>query len=110
MLSLDGSWPTDVQAGTRAELGSLAALTVGVGAPDDLAPLLDLTTDDRAALGVWTEQFGRTPYAAVTAAMLLRSAPDDTWDALVAESSTYSLLQAGPEFQAWLVGGPPRIA
>jgi enoyl-CoA hydratase/carnithine racemase len=109
MLCLDGAWPADVQAGTRAQLRSLAALTVGVGAPDDLAPLCDLTTDDRAALGAWTEQFGRTPFAAVTAAILLRSAPDDTWESLVAESSAYSLLQSGPEFQEWLAGGPPRV-
>src|SRR5689334_17572495 len=34
----------------------------------------------------------------------------DVERALVVESATYSLLQAGPEHQAWLAARPPRRA
>ncbi len=45
------------------------------------------------------------PIASVTLAMLLRGAESRSLGAgLVAESSAYSLLQAGPEFERWLAG------
>lgn len=45
------------------------------------------------------------PLAATALAVLLRSTSGiAVEDALVAESATYSLLQAGPEHQAWLAG------
>ncbi len=39
--------------------------------------------------------------AATAAALLLRSPPRDWWDGLVRESTTYSMLQGGTEFQRW---------
>ena len=45
------------------------------------------------------------PVAAVALALLLRATADlDVASALVAESATYSTLQAGPEHRAWLEG------
>jgi enoyl-CoA hydratase/carnithine racemase len=110
LLCLDGPWPSEVDGPTRLRLAELSALTVAVGAPTELAVACDLVTHDRDTLAHWIECFGRAPFAAVTAAILLRSAPADTWSALVAESSAYSLLQSGPEFRAWLADAPPRIA
>ena len=49
------------------------------------------------------------PVAAVSLALLLRATADlDVAGALVAESATYSTLQAGPEHQAWLRERPRR--
>jgi enoyl-CoA hydratase/carnithine racemase len=49
------------------------------------------------------------PIAAAALALLLRGAPGrGVADGLVAESTTYSMLQAGPEFAAWRAANPPR--
>jgi hypothetical protein len=49
------------------------------------------------------------PEASLALALLQRgSARRTTAEGLVAESATYSLLQAGPEFAAWLAGRPPH--
>ena len=49
------------------------------------------------------------PLAAVSLALLLRSQSGRTIeDGLVAESTTYSLLQSGPEFARWLTSRPTR--
>ena len=48
------------------------------------------------------------PIAATTLALLLRGQARRTIDdGLVAESSAYSVLQSGPEFEAWRAGRPP---
>ena len=48
------------------------------------------------------------PLASTALAMVLRGAAARTTDAgLVAESTTYSMLQAGPEFAAWRAGRRP---
>jgi enoyl-CoA hydratase/carnithine racemase len=56
-----------------------------------------------AALAAIEEMAHRFPLACVALVQLLRlSARMDVRDAVVAESFTYSSLQAGPEFAAWL--------
>ena len=51
------------------------------------------------------------PLAASSLALLLRSqAARSIEDGLVAESTTYSLLQSGPEFQRWRASRLPRPA
>ncbi len=56
-----------------------------------------------------TETVGRGPVASAALAVLLRDAPSRSVAAgLVAESATYSALQAGPEFAAWRSARPPR--
>jgi enoyl-CoA hydratase/carnithine racemase len=93
------------QAEIRRFLARVAALTVGVGpaeAVPDLAGAFDLWTTDPAEADRWEKGFGRAPRAAMAAALLMRTAGDTTWAGLVAESTTYSMLQAGPEFRQWL--------
>jgi len=110
LVCFDGAWPSDVGSDTRSALRHLPALSVAVRCPDPaLAIAFDLATADADALQELRDGFERAPYAAVTAALLLRSSPDDTWAGLVAESSAYSLLQSGPEFRRWLASGcrPP---
>jgi enoyl-CoA hydratase/carnithine racemase len=51
----------------------------------------------------------RNPIAATTLALLLRGADERSAGAgLVAESATYSMLQAGPEFLAWRAATPVK--
>ena len=84
-----------------AFLHGAVALTVGVGAPAAVRDAFDLGTDDASASDAWLSRFEQSPRAAVAAALLTRHTTDDVWAGLVAESTTYSLLQAGPEFAAW---------
>jgi Enoyl-CoA hydratase/isomerase len=66
------------------------------------ADALDLVTDDPAVIAAIERTVRAAPRAAIAAALLLRGRDDRTVDdALVAESTTYSMLQAGPEFAAW---------
>jgi enoyl-CoA hydratase/carnithine racemase len=81
-------------------LGEVAAITIAVGdVPRDLP--FDLRTDDPEDAARWEACIRRAPRALVAAALLLRTPPPSTWAGLVAESATYSMLQAGPEFRAW---------
>jgi enoyl-CoA hydratase/carnithine racemase len=105
----------DDQAEIRRFLAHVTALTVGVGpAAAALAGAFDLWTGDPAEADRWAKGFDRAPRAAMAAALLVRSgeyANDaDTWSGLVAESATYSLLQAGPDFRQWSEHHPPRGA
>ena len=93
------------------------AVVVGVGLPVDAAvqqhhgaARCDVLVHDDHGLGALLQGIGRAPRAARALALLLRGAPRrSVADGLVAESSTYSLLQAGPEHHAWLAGrGPAR--
>jgi len=101
-LHFEGAWPERPAAAAQAALRSLPALTIGVGpVPRALTGSLDLvveTSDDAARVGA---AFTRAPVAAVSAALLLRDPPATVDAGLVAESTTYSMLQAGPEFGAW---------
>jgi Enoyl-CoA hydratase/isomerase len=90
-------------------LGSLPCVLVAEpGAPDALGPFVDVrpSADEVGAVVALAH---RMPLAATTFALLLRHAEERGVAAgLVAESSAYSVLQAGPEFAAWRAGRPPR--
>ena len=90
-------------------LRGIPAVLVGVGPPDrPLAELFDVVVDDPAPVLATIE---RQPVASVTLALVLRAGPRlDVPSGLAVESAAYSVLQAGPEFQAWLASRTPRPA
>ena len=96
-------------ATATALVASLPLVVIGVGPPDAPgADLVDLVVADPAAAAELLDAVERHPIAATALALLLRAVERRTVPAgLVAESSTYSLLQAGPEHRAWLAGRPP---
>jgi len=64
---------------------------------------------DDTGLGALVAAVEATPLAAAALVLLLRGqSRRDVADGLVAESMTYSLLQAGPEFRDWRAANPPR--
>lgn len=82
--------------------------------PTEMAPAttgsIGVALDD-AGLGALVAAVEATPLAAAALVLLLRGqARREVADGLVAESMTYSLLQAGPEFRAWRSANPPRPA
>lgn len=84
--------------GSTGSAGSAGSTVVG---PD---PLL-------AAAAALVDMTGRFPLASVALTQLLRYAAGlDVRDGVVAESFTYSSLQAGPEFARWLVAHRERRA
>ena len=96
----------------RFELASLPAVLIGVGSPGNHgAAVVDVVVESAAAAAEVAEHVHGHPLAAVALAMLLRNDDGRTIPAgLVAESSTYSMLQAGPEFTSWRArrrGAPP---
>lgn len=102
---------TDADDEAGHDLEALAATTAGaagvlvaIGSPHSAtAATFDVIVDDTAAADEIVRAFDRNPLAATALAMLLRGGGRRTVaDGLVAESSTYSLLQAGPEHRAWL--------
>lgn len=83
----------------RDEVGDLPAVIIGIGGTSDL---LDLVVEDEEELAEVVDAIRRRPLASVATALLLRSADARTVeDGLVAESTTYSMLQSGPEFREW---------
>jgi enoyl-CoA hydratase/carnithine racemase len=100
----------DVRA-LRGWFRSAPFATMGIGeAPADLRAALDLWIDDRSAADRIAAGFERAPLAGVAAALLTRVPPTGVWPGLVAESTTYSMLQGGPEFAAWRVSRDARPA
>jgi enoyl-CoA hydratase/carnithine racemase len=103
----------------RAWFRSAPVATMGVGeAPSDLRDALDLWVGDHVAADRLATGFERAPLAGVAAALLTRVPSTGVWPGLVAESTTYSMLQGGPEFAAWRAsrkakpagdGGEPRV-
>jgi len=86
----------------RAWFRSAPVATMGIGTPPpDLRDALDLWVDDLAAADRLAAGFERAPLAGVASAWLTRVPPTGVWPGLVAESTTYSMLQGGPEFAAW---------
>ena len=108
-LCFEGTWPAAAPHAAAA-LTAVPALTVGVGSgiPETLAESLDLVVADRADAEAAFAAFSRAPVAAVSAALLLRDPRSTISAGLVAESTTYSMLQAGPEFAAWRARRRPR--
>lgn len=101
-----------------AAAGVLARLpcpTLGVGAAvaspagSRLMDRLDVAVDEPADLERVLATIGRNPLAALALVQLLRhGAPLDVHEGLIAESLAYSMLQAGPEFAAWVAGRAER--
>lgn len=88
----------------RAEVADLPVVIVGLGTPSEA---FDLVVDDEEELSDVLEAIGRRPLASVATALLLRSVDLRTvTDGLVAESTTYSMLQSGPEFREWCAHRP----
>lgn len=88
-----------------------AAAGAGAGAGADSGAVHWLAPDGGVASVVATidERVRSHPQASVAAVRLLRLSEGlDTVDGLVAESLTYSTLQAGPEFAHWLDHRPTR--
>jgi enoyl-CoA hydratase/carnithine racemase len=107
-----GVLDTTAHADVRHFLAHVTALTVAVGpVGPELGSAFDLWTTDPAEADRWAKGFDRAPRAAMAAALLVRGGEAaSNWAGLVSESTTYSLLQAGPEFQQWSEHHSPRGA
>jgi enoyl-CoA hydratase/carnithine racemase len=89
-------------------LTSLPCIVIALErSPGDQPPLADVTSEDGvASVDDILRVVERHPVAATALALCLREAPSSLGRALVAESATYSLLQAGPEFAQWRAARP----
>jgi enoyl-CoA hydratase len=105
--------------GATVELGAVAAtlrtlpcVTVAVApgpsperTPAWVAPFDVVVTEDE--VDDLTAAIRRSPVASLALAQLLRVGEAlDVWTGLFAESTVYSMLQAGPEFARWLAARP----
>jgi enoyl-CoA hydratase/carnithine racemase len=91
-------------------LATVPMVIVGVGpsVDDEAARWCDAVVPNPDAAGEVVAAVDAQPAAAVTLALLLRgSIGRSITDGLVAESATYSALQAGAGHRAWLDGRPP---
>ncbi|MEN2738689.1 enoyl-CoA hydratase/isomerase family protein [Microbacterium sp. X-17] len=124
---IDLDWDAEPQRRVLEHLTAPGPVLVGVtdrAVPDTAAPLLDRLTYTLAPQGpgrMWVDEdpangvaaiedaVARAPVAAATLAGLLRiTAAGPVAEALLAESFAYSMLLAGPEFQAWRTITPRR--
>lgn len=88
----------------RAAVADLPVVIIGIGTSSEV---FDLVVDDEEETSVVLEAIERRPLASVATAMLLRAADlRSVTDGLVAESTTYSMLQSGPEFHEWCAHRP----
>jgi 1,4-dihydroxy-2-naphthoyl-CoA synthase len=87
----------------EAALAGLAVVLVAIGDPTHpAARAFDVVVPDDAAGDTVVAAVEARPIAATALALLLRGGQDRTVvEGLVAESSTYSTLQSGPEHAAW---------
>lgn len=101
----------DIAPDTPAsELDLLPAVLIGIGgASAQSARLTDVVVDDLAGAEALLSTIDAQPDAAVALCLLLRGGQDRTVaGGLVAESTTYSMLQASSGFRAWRAGRPPH--
>jgi hypothetical protein len=101
----DAAVVVEVDRGLTAEqvswLARLPRVVVGVGAQE--CPAVDVVVTDEPAAEEVVDAVRHHPIAATALALHLRASRDlDVYDALVAESTTYSMLQSGTEHAAWL--------
>ena len=96
----------DLVAGLR----SVPLVTIGTGPPDaPTAALADVLVADDGQVGDVLDTVRANPRASSALAVLLRGSEERAvGDGLAAESAVYSLLQAGPEFEAWRSSHPVR--
>jgi enoyl-CoA hydratase len=106
-----GGGSVDLDA-VAATLRALPCVTVAVapGASPDLAPAWVAPFDvvvTEADVDDITTAVERNPMASLALAQLLRAGDAlDVWGGLFAESTAYSMLQAGPEFARWMASRP----
>jgi enoyl-CoA hydratase/carnithine racemase len=98
------------EAGVVDRLSSHPCIVVAVGrSPGDQPPLADAIEEEGvASVDQIVRAVERNPGAATALVLCLRETPPSLGRALVAESATYSLLQAGPEFAHWRASRPVR--
>lgn len=96
-------------AGLTDALATVPAVFVGITGSDSpstaggLAAALDVAVPNPEAASEVVDAVRANPIAAAALAVLLRGTESRTvGEGLVAESATYSALQAGPEFASWL--------
>jgi Enoyl-CoA hydratase/isomerase len=104
------SWTVSLGEATTTDAGilSVPCVIVGVGSHalltdvGSVGALIDVVAGDLLEVDEIVGAVTRFPVASVALALLLRGRERRSLDeALVAESATYSMLQAGPEFAAW---------
>jgi len=101
--------PDEINPEVQDWLRHVPAVTLLVGR-DAAVDAFDLSTADPAQAQVWCAAFERSPHAIQAAALLVRYRAPEAWTALVAESATYSMLQAGPAFRSWRETHPAEPA
>ncbi len=110
LASDSGTWNAPSVGATTTAAGflSLPCVVVGVGEESLLervgsaGALIDVIASDDNEVEEIVSAVARFPLASVALALLLRGRDGRSLDeALVAESATYSMLQAGPEFVDW---------
>ena len=86
-----------------APIGSIPCIVVGRrGSEADLTTHCDVVVDKDDELDEILTTIERSPHAALAAVLLLRGVENRTIEeSLIAESTTYSLLQGGAEFAQW---------
>lgn len=93
-----------------ARPGNTAVVIVAFG-PQPGPAWADLVVSDEGTLEAIIASIEANPIAAVSLAVLLRSAgTGSAAEGLARESAVYSLLQAGPEFRGWRERTPARPA
>jgi hypothetical protein len=95
---------------TTERLASLPCIVVAEDRPAEQAPpWVDVAAEDGvASVEEIVEAVARHPVAATALVLCLREASASLVRALVAESATYSVLQAGAEFTRWRAERPVR--
>ena len=84
----------------------LPLVVIGVGEGAELG--WDVVVPDRPAAEAVAASVAQHPVAATALALLLRGGERrTTFEGLVAESATYSTLQAGADHRRWLAEKPP---
>lgn len=106
LSSLRGVTVALVDTDTQTEVnppGALACIVVGRrGSESDLVQHCDVVVDDDRELDEILTTIDRCPQAALATVLLLRGVENRTVEeSLIAESTTYSLLQSGAEFAQW---------
>jgi hypothetical protein len=101
---------TTLDDDTVDRLAALPCIVVAMErSPGDQPPLADATEEDGvASVDDILRVVELNPVAATSLALCLRQGPSSLGRGLVAESATYSLLQAGPEFARWRAARPVR--
>jgi hypothetical protein len=126
VVGFDADSCAELSGGSLDRLRGFRAITVAVGCrapvPSRVANAVDLVlapyagdrhtvfaADPVAELAAIEDAVAASPRAALTLAWLLRADGLGVPGALAAESTAYSMLQAGPDFAAWLRRrGPAR--